>query len=660
MSNNNYTILHLHTDFSSVTTNIDSVTKYTDYIDKAKELNMKAIAFSEHGNMFSWEKKMQYCKDNNIKYIHGVEAYVTENLEEKIRDNYHICLYAKNTEGFYELNKLISNASNRKDGHYYFSPRITFDELLNISNNIIVTTACLGGILAKNSINLNIKNKFIEFLLKNKDRCFLEIQHHLVPDQINYNKYLYELHKKTGIELTIGTDTHALNNEHLAGRIMLQKAKGIYFSDEEGWDLSLKSYNELIEIYKKHDYIPINDIKRALENTNKIADMIEGYEIDFSTKYPKLYDNPEKVFKEKVLDGIKKKGIDKYDNFQEYKDRINEEFKVYKKLDAIDYMLLETKILEDARKNGIQYGYGRGSVNGSIIAYLLGITECDSIKYNLNFFRFLNPDRASMADIDVDFCKKDREWVKEYLFKMDKVYCADIITFNTIADKGAIRDMGRALEIPLKEIDYICNNLDDKEEEFREQYKELFKYVDIVKGTIVSAGVHASGTMVSPIPLDTNIGICSLSTTNKPVTMIQMKEIDALKFVKLDLLGLDNIGVINETCKLAGIERLNPDNMDYNDDKVYNSIIEDTTTIFQMESTMAQDYLKRILSDKTFNKIKARYPKITKFDLLKFTNGAIRPSGESFREDASKGICGSNGLKEIDDFLYDTLGYCLV
>lgn len=658
--NKNYTVLHLHTDFSSVTTNIDSVTKYNQYIDRAKELGMKSIAFSEHGNIFSWEKKMSYCKENGIKYIHGVEAYVTESLTNKIRDNYHICLYAKNTDGFYELNKLISDASNRDDGHYYFTPRITFEELLNTSDNIIITTACLGGILAKDNMNNNIKDKFINFLMNNKERCFLEIQHHLVDCQIDYNKYLYDLHKKTGIRLTIGTDTHALNKEHLQGRIKLQKAKNIFFSDEEGWDLSFKTYDELIEIYKKHDYINMSDIKEALENTNKVADMIEEYNIDYSTKYPKLYKNPEKVFKEKVLKGIKDKGIDKLHNFQQYKDRINEEFRVYKKLDAIDYMLLETKILEDAKQHGIQYGYGRGSVNGSIIAYLLGITECDSIKYNLNFFRFLNPDRSTMADIDIDFVKEDRAWVKDYLFKMESVYCADIITFNTIADKGAIRDMGRALEIPLKEINYICENLEDKEEEFRETYKELFKYVDIVKGTIVSAGVHASGTMVSPIPLDKNIGVCTLSTTDKPVTMIQMKEIDSLKFVKLDLLGLDNIGVINETCELVGIERLNPDNIDYNDDNVYNSIMNDTTTIFQMESTMAQDYLKQILNNTVFKKIKERYPQIKKFDLLKFTNGAIRPSGESFRDKASQGMCGNNGLKEIDDLLYDSLGYCLV
>ena len=656
---NNYTVVHLHSDLSNGTTNIDSVTKFESYIHRAKELNMESIAFTEHGNIFSWEKKLDICKENKIKYIHGVECYITSTLEEKIRDNYHCCIYARNTEGLFELNKLVSNSYNRKDNHFHYTPRILFEDLINTSNNIIISTACLGGILHKDKDDV-IKSKFIEFLNKNKHRCFLEIQHHLVDSQIEYNKYLYELHKETNIPLICGTDTHALNETHLQGRIKLQKAKGINFGDEEGWDLSFKTYEELQDKYKQHDYLPYDIVCEALDNTNKLSDMVTEYVLDYNPKYPKLYKQSIKVFKEKVLQGVKDRGIEKYENFQEYKDRINEEFRVYKKLGAIDYMLLQTKILDEARKEGIQWGYGRGSVNGSLIAYLLGVTECDSVKFKLNFFRFLNPDRSSMPDIDIDFSKKDREWVKEYLFKMEGIYASDIITFNTIADKGAIRDMGRALEIPLSEIDYISKNLDTKEEELREQYQELFMYADIVKGTIVSVGTHPSGTIVSPIPLDEFIGTCTLPTTNNPVSMLQMKSVDHFGLVKLDILGLDNIGVINETCKILGINRYTPDTIDFEDDDVYESILEDTTTVFQMESSMAQDYLRQILGEVTFSKLKERYPNIKKFDILKFTNGAIRPSGESFRDRASIGICGENGLKEIDDMLYDSLGYCLL
>ena len=154
----NYVITHLHSDFSNGITNIDSVTKYTEYVDFAKEQNMKAIAFTEHGNIFEWYKKKCYCEDNGIKYIHGVEAYLTETLDERIRDNYHCCLYAKNYEGFLELNKLISKSFNRKDNHFYYVPRITFKELYNTSDNIIITTACIGGVFK--SDNIKLKSKF--------------------------------------------------------------------------------------------------------------------------------------------------------------------------------------------------------------------------------------------------------------------------------------------------------------------------------------------------------------------------------------------------------------------------------------------------------------------------------------------------------------------
>ena len=552
----------------------------------------------------------------------------------------------------------MSKSHDRNDNHYYYVPRISIDEFLNISDNIAISSACLGGVLASN--DEETKEKYLNYFMKNKHRCFLEIQHHQVESQCDYNRHLYDLHKQTGLNLIIGTDTHALNKEHLDGRKILQKAKNIFFENEEGWDLSLKTYDELINIYKNHNYIPLEEIKEALENTNRLADMVEDYEFDYTPKYPKLYDSSIKVFKEKIFEGIQKRGIDKLSNYEDYKKRINEEYKVYKQLNAIDYMLLQTKILDDAKEKGIQWGYGRGSVNGSIIAYLLGITECDSLKFNLNFFRFLNPSRQSMPDIDVDYCKKDRDWVKEHLFHIEGIYAADIITFNTIADKGAIRDVGRALEIPLNEVSYICENFEIKEEELRKKYVELFRYVDIIKGTIVSIGTHPSGTIVSPIPLDKYMGLCSLSTTEHPVSMLQMKEVDKFCFVKLDILGLDNIGVINETCKLANINRLTPDTIDYNDDKVYQSIKEDTTTVFQMESNMAKQYLDKILSDDTLKKLKQRYPNIRKFDILKFTNGAIRPSGESFRDKASMGICGDNGLRELDDMLYDSLGYCLV
>ena len=667
--NRNYTITHLHTMYSNGTTNIDSVTKYEDYVLRAKELGMKAIAFTEHGNIFNHIKKREFCEKNEIKYIHGIETYITESLDVKIRDNYHVCMYAKNYEGFLELNKLASasGAYNRNSNNYYYTPRMSMEALMNTSNNIIITSSCLGGILNNGSDKL--KEKFLNFMKENSDRCFLEIQHHKVKDQIEYNKKLYEYSKEYNIRLITGTDTHALNENHVKGRKILQLSKDINFENEGGWDLTFKSYEELVSCYETQDSLPMNAVLEAIENTNVLADMIEEYKIDKSPKYPQLYDNPEQIFKKKINEGVVKRGINKKENYKsEYLPRILEEFDVYKKVNSINYMLLQDKITSTAiEKGGAEFGYGRGSVNGSLIAYILGITETDPIKYNLNFYRFMNPYRVTMPDIDGDHSDKDREWVRNFIFNMDGVYTSDIITFNTIALKGAIKDVARALNKGLKKGDYgwidadkISNEIEEKEDYYRELYPELFEYVDIVQGTIVSIGSHPAAVIVSPIPLDENIGTCMLSGNDRPVSMIDMKSVDALGLVKLDILGLDTISIINETCKMAGIPRITPDTVVLDDEKVWNSIKEDTTGIFQMESDMAKKYLNEILSNKSFNKIKSRYPNITNFDLYMFINAAIRPAGENFRNDACQGICNETGIKHLDDMLYDTLGYVLL
>ena len=396
--NNNYVVYHLHSMLSNGVTNIDSVTKYTEYVDYAKSLGMKAMAFSEHGCIFEWVHKKEYIEKSNMKYIHSSEVYLTEDNdnENKHRDNYHCILIAKNYDGVKELNKLISNSFNRNDYHYYYVPRITFDELFNTSDNIIITSSCLGGVL--NNGNDNIKKKFLQFLIKNKHRSFLEIQHHNCKEQISYNKMLYIIHQKTNIPLIAGTDTHCLNEEHSKGRSILQKSKGVFFENEELWDITFKTYDELIKSYEIQNSLPKDIYIQAIDNTNNLADMIEPFELDYSHKYPKLYFDSEKVFKEKILKGIKQRGIDKYDNFDEYKERIQYELDTYKHNGAIDFMLLEEDYKSALREQGVSFGYSRGSVSGSIIAYILGITEVDSIKYNLNFERFMNRERISLAD----------------------------------------------------------------------------------------------------------------------------------------------------------------------------------------------------------------------------------------------------------------------
>ena len=399
MSVNNYTPYHIHSMLSNGITNIDSITDFHLYVDKAKEYGMKAFAFSEHGSLFAWLKKKEYIESCDMKYIHAIEAYMTEdndNRDRLCRDNYHIVLIAKNYDGVKELNKLISKSFNRNDFHFYYVPRISFDELLKTSNNIIVTTACLGGVL--NNGTSSAKEKFLNFLLRNKHRCFLEIQHHDVTDQIEYNRLLYNIHQQYDIPLIAGTDTHALNREHMNGRAILQKAKNVHFSNEDNWDLTFKSYDELVKAYGKQKSLPMEVILEAIENTNKMADMVEDFSLDYSAKYPKLYEDSEAVFKQKINDGVVWRGINKKPNYKEYVDRIYYEYDTYKHNGAIDFMLLEEDYKSEMRKKNVKFGYSRGSVSGSIIAYILGITEVDSVKYNLNFERFMNKERVSLAD----------------------------------------------------------------------------------------------------------------------------------------------------------------------------------------------------------------------------------------------------------------------
>ena len=692
MQDKNYTMLHCHTMLSNGVTNIDSITKYTDYVNKAKECGMKTFAFSEHGSVFEWYHKKMALEKVGIKYIHAEEFYVTESLDVKVRDNYHCLIIARNYDGFLELNKLSSKSFNREDGSFYYTPRITFDDLINTSDNLFISTACLGGILHKG--NDGIRERFIEFLTKNKHRCFLEIQPHRDPLQVEYNKYLYKLSQSNGIRLVCCTDTHALNDNHVKGRSILQKSKNIYFEGEDNFDLTFKTYDELVDACKRQNALPLDVYLEAIENTNVIADMVESFDIDYSYKYPHLWgDDSDEYFKRKIMDGIKKRGVDKYPNYDEYIERIKYELKAYRHNQAIDFMLLMQDIIEWCETQDIRVGYGRGSCNGSVIAWLLGITEMDSIKYKLNFDRFMNIERVSLSDIDTDFPPSRIDEVKQYIFNKHGLYCADIITFNTIALKGAIRDVCRALYQPRsvsddikemadiemkgygqissytsKEFDkqyngnyleisnYLCDNIELNEDKMREEYKEVFEYVDLVNGTIVSVGNHPCGIIVAPESIDDRLGLFTTSTDTVPISQINMKEVDAQNYVKLDLLKLDTIELINETCKLANIDRLTPDNMDTDDDKVWNAMRDDTTQIFQWEGDTGDRYIKSLLSDSTIEKFISYYGEIDKAILVSIGNSAIRPAGASYREQLASGEIRLTGFKPLDDFLAPTMG----
>lgn len=654
--NKNYTILHLHSMLSNGVTNIDSVTRYDQYIDRAAELGMKAIAFSEHGSIFQWVKKKLHTEEMGMKYIHAQEFYLTQTLDEKIRDNYHCLLIAKNYDGVLELNKLSSKAFNRDDNSLYYVPRITIDDVKNTSDNIIVSTACLGGVLNKSPDD--VRWDFYHWLCEHKDRCFLEIQPHLDPAQKSYNNTLWALSKQSGLRLLMCTDTHALNSTHVDGRRILQKAKNIHFDGEDKFHLEMMGYDELVQLCRMQDALPMDVYLDAIEMTNTVADMIEPFELDYSYKYPHLWgDDSEAVLRAKIADGIVWRGVDKLPNYQEYLDRIEYEMKAYVHNGAIDFMLLMEDIIAWCKTQDIFVGYGRGSCNGSIIAYLLGITEMDSIKHGLNFERFMNTERVSLSDIDTDFPPSRINEVKQYIFNKHGLYCSDIVTFNTIALKGAIRDVGRALEMPLDEVGQICNTVEQDENKCRAKYPELFKYVDIVNGCVVSVGNHPCGLVVSPHSIDDCMGLFTTSTDDVPISQINMKEVDLQNYVKLDLLKLDTIELINETCELAGIERLTPDNVDINDKAVWDSIRDDTTAIFQWEGTTGDRYIKQLLSESNIQKFKALNPNIDYMTLLSIGNGAIRPAGASYRDDLANGVIRKSGNAAIDEFMKPTFGY---
>lgn len=770
---------HVHSCLSNGTTNIDSITNFRDYVDAAMNCGMKALGISEHGNIFEWLHKKEAIEKAGMKYIHCVEAYITEdendncifyeakdilyninvtfnNYEkredgailvkvkrsdypilqnekttseyvwliidettiktnfEKSRDNYHCILIARNYDGVKELNKIVSKSYSRNDCHFYYMPRITISELLNTSDNIIVTTACLGGIL--NNGSDKIRELYLTFLKNNKHRCFLEIQHHNIKEQIDYNKYLYELSKTFNIPLIVGTDTHALNDLHMDGRHILQKAKHVSFANEEAWDLTFKTPEQLVKEYEKQNSLPMSVVYEAMGNTVKMADMVEEFSLDYSAKYPKLYNDSEEVFKAKINKGVIWRGINKLPDKDKYYDRIHYEYDTYKHNNAIDFMLLEEDYKSEMRRRGVRFGYSRGSVSGSIIAYLLGITEIDSVKFNLNFERFMNTERVSLADVDTDWYSEDRKTVKDYLYSKKGLYCCDIVTFNTIALKGAIRDIIRGLyninvekldipkdlndrikkweksieghdardmnvempedikkdfnkcydkgatykEIPYDYMDFTNKLIDlvnEDEEAARKKYQRIFKYVDLVNGVVTSVGNHPAGCVVSPYPVDEWFGTFTSATNEYPISLLNMKEIDSLNFVKLDILGLDNVGLIYKTCDLAGIPYATPDNIPPDDEKVWNSIREDTTMIFQWESQSATSYLRQLLSDSTIKKIRSKNPDASYMDLLSIGNGAIRPAGESYRDKLSNGEYATYGNDALDDFLKTTLGW---
>ena len=361
---------------------LDSCTNYRLYVDKAVELGQTAICFTEHGNIYNWIEKKMYANSKGLKYLHGVECYLTATLDEKIRDNYHTILIAKNYDGVKEINSLI-DLSTRPD-HMYYKPRITFDEFFSISDNVIKISACLASPLSKypsfiteyyeNKIDeckkqndvqaINTYKKYLansrsifERLLQTYD--YYEIQPHVKSiEQIKYNQMLYEASKQYHKPLIAGTDTHSISQYKAECRSILQKAKHIEFSNEDEFDLTYKSYDELVEMFRQQGSLPMEIVLEAIENTNRMADMVEDFELDTSFKYPVLYENEEQVFVDRIYRMYHEK-IDKgiIQPNHKYEENIQEELRVFKKIGMIGFMLFMSELVCWCWDNNIQVGY---------------------------------------------------------------------------------------------------------------------------------------------------------------------------------------------------------------------------------------------------------------------------------------------------------------
>lgn len=650
MTKNNYVVYHLHTEQSL----LDSCTNYKDYVDRAIELEQKAIAFTEHGNVFNWVEKKMYCDANGIKYIHGVECYLTEQLEPKVRDNYHTILLAKNYEGVKEINRLCYIAS--QPDHFYYRPRLSFDEFLGISDNVIKISACLASPLnewRKNYVQYST-SKFADIALHYD---YLEIQPHDFEEQIQFNKFLYTMHEDLCIPLIVGTDTHSINQYKAECRTMLQYSKNIDFGDEDTFDLTYKSYDELCDMFEKQGCRKSTYLE-AINNTNIMAESVEDFELDTSFKYPILYgEQDEQILLERLREKYKEKvskGIIDKSKAKEYGDKIKEELAVFHKVGMGGFMLFMSELVSWCWDNNIPIGYCRGSVGGSEVAYLSDITDVDPVVWHTMFSRFCNEHRKEIGDIDIDISPDQRELVYQYIIDRFGVEnTAYILASGTLQSKGAIDDICRALRhkaekagedcnYTLKVADEIKKEFEQDEEATRKKYPKVFYYYDGMLGCVISQSQHPAGIIASPINLIDNYG-GFINADGQVVLPINMEEIHEINLVKYDLLGLQNVQIIRDTCRLANIPYPKSNEINWNDERVWADMVTSPVGLFQFESDYAFKCLQNF--------------KPTMLNHMSLVNAAIRPSGESYRERLFNHEVNHNPSEQIDELLKDNNGF---
>ena len=641
--NNNYVVYHLHSDMSL----LDSCTKYQDYISKAVELGQKAICFTEHGNIFNWVSKKNDCEKAGLKYLHGCEVYLTEQLEPKISDNYHTVLIAKNFDGVLELNNLISLSN--EPSHFYFKPRISFDEFFNISDNVIKISACLDSPLAR------LENPvLLDKLIKAYD--YLEIQPHITSEEQKiYNKRLYEYSKQYRKPLIAGTDTHSLNQYKAECRAMLQLAKKIPYALEDTFDLTYKSYDELVEMFKQQDCLNKNVYLEAIENTNRMADSVEEFELDTSFKYPKVYDDDIAELKNRLDKRLREMidtGVIPKEQHKQFIENLREEVRVFEKINMCGYMLFMSDLIEWCHNNDIPTGVARGSCGGSCVAYVLGIIDINPVQWHTVFSRFANEDRKEIGDIDIDFAPNDREKVYNHMIEeFGEQYTDYILVLETISDKGCIDEIGRALSFKypdnilysLESMKQIKKEYEANPEDTKTKYPDIFYYFDGMLNTIISQSIHPCGMVVSPITLNDNYG--ELRSDGKKIIQIDTKAIHDVSLVKYDILCLKSVGIIKDTCASAGISYPQTHLIDWNDKAVWEDMIRCPQGIFQFESAFAFQNLCAFKPQSIFD--------------MSLVTAVLRPSGSSYRDSLMKKQIHHNISPLIDELLKDNYGYLI-
>ena len=610
--------LHVHTEYSL----LDGFSRVKNLVSRAKELNMSAVAITDHGCMFGAIDFFKVAKKEGIKPIIGCEVYTAPRSMRDKDPNYdksqgHLILLAKDTEGYQNLIKLVSKAYVQG---FYYKPRVDIDEIRKHSEGIIALSACLAGDVSQALMNRNYdKAKNIALKYKEifgKDNYYIEIQDHNLPEQKEVNRELIRLSKEIDVGLVATNDVHYVRKEDSKihdilmciqmGKTVNDPTRMRFGSDE----FYLKSREEMEAVFP--------EVQEALDNTVKIADMC-NVEFDFNTIHLPKYDVPDSYTPREYLRMLCFKGLEeRYKNpSPEITDRLEYELGVIEKMGYVEYFLITWDFINFARENNIMVGPGRGSAAGSIVSYTLYITDIDPIKYSLLFERFLNPERISMPDIDIDFCYERREEVIDYVKrKYGEDHVAQIITFGTMGAKAAIRDVGRVLDISYNKVDNIAKEIPfalgmtidkalDTNPNLRKLYEEdneTKEIIDVsrkIEGMLRHASTHAAGVVISKKPIDEYVPL--YKHQDAITTQFTMTTLEELGLLKMDFLGLRTLTVIRDALDLIEKNhniKLNFSTMEYDDPKVYELLSSGNTLgVFQLESSGMRSFMKQLKPD---------------------------------------------------------------